>query len=119
MTRSKIQKMKFFVFLLIFLLARTAICDGSLRERRDGAVNKVSHEEAGKKHDEQPARIQQSASGSSSEARKPATDGNKTHDNITLKPSPDVNANKTHHADNEVGIFVEIRIWSYESFLVS
>lgn len=29
MTRSKIQKMKFFVFLLIFLLAQTAICDGS------------------------------------------------------------------------------------------
>lgn len=99
MTRSKIQKMKFFVFLLIVLLAQTAICDRSFRERRD--VDKVPlvkpEEEASKKLDE---RIQQSATGSSSEAKKPA-DGNKTHDNITLKPSPDVNANKTHIADNE------------------
>lgn len=115
MTRSKIQKMKFFVFLLIFLLAQTAICDGSFRERRDAAtVDKnvpLVNVEASKKVDEPPARIQQSATGSSSDAKKPATDGSKTHDNITLKPSPDVNANKTHIANNEVGIFVsEIRI---------
>ncbi|GAB1865408.1 Membrane protein FAM174 [Camponotus japonicus] len=103
MTRSKIQKMKFFVFLLIFLLAQTAICEGSFRERRDAAaVDKVppGNEEISKKV-EPSARIQQSATGSSSDAKKPATDGNKTHDNITSKPSPDVNANKTHIADNE------------------
>lgn len=105
MTRSKIQKMKFFVFLLIFLLAQTAICDANFRERKDATVvdKKVSlvDEKADKKVDEPSARIQQSAAGSSSDAKKPATDSNKTHDGITLKPSPDVNANKTHIADNE------------------
>lgn len=113
MTRSKIQKMKFFVFLLIFLLAQTAICDGNFREKKDAtAVDKVSLvDEKTNKVDEPSVRIQQSAAGSSSDAKKPATDGNKTHDNITLKPSPDVNANKTHIADNEVRIFVsEIKI---------
>ncbi|EFN66533.1 hypothetical protein EAG_11027 [Camponotus floridanus] len=98
MTRSKIQKMKFFVFLLIFLLAQTAICDGSFREKRDVDKENKVNKETSKNLD---ARIQQSATGSSSEAKKPATDGNKTHDNITSKPSPDINANKTHIADNE------------------
>lgn len=123
MTRSKIQKMKFFVFLLIFLLAQTAICDANFRERKDATVvdKKVSlvDEKADKKVDEPSARIQQSAAGSSSDAKKPATDSNKTHDGITLKPSPDVNANKTHIADNEVRIFVSEIESSHEKFLVS
>ena len=33
MTRSKIQRIKFFVFLLIFLLFQIATCDGNFREK--------------------------------------------------------------------------------------
>lgn len=36
MTRSKIQRMKFFIFLLIFLLGQIAACSGSFRERSTG-----------------------------------------------------------------------------------
>lgn len=109
MTRSKIQKMKFFVFLLIFLLAQTAICDGSFRERRDATAEdkkKVSlvNEETNKGIDEPSARVQQKVAESSSDAKKPAIDGNKTQDNITSKSSPDVTANRTHIVDNEVCI---------------
>ncbi|OXU17968.1 hypothetical protein TSAR_008840 [Trichomalopsis sarcophagae] len=37
MTRSRIQRIKFFVFLLIFLLSQLASCDGNFRERRQAA----------------------------------------------------------------------------------
>lgn len=108
MTRSKIQKMKFFVFLLIFLLAQTAICDGSFRERRDATAEDKKIplvNEKTNKGVEPSARVQQNAAGSSSDAKKPATDGNKTQDNITSKSSPlDVTANRTHIVDNEVRI---------------
>lgn len=36
MTRSKIQRMKYFIFLSIFLLGQIAACSGSFRERRTG-----------------------------------------------------------------------------------
>ncbi|XP_072762400.1 uncharacterized protein [Anoplolepis gracilipes] len=107
MTRSKIQKIKFFMFLLIFLLAQTAICDGSFRERRDATaedkktVPLVKEKTDKKVVDESSARVQQNTAGSFSDVKRPTTDGNKTHDNITSKPSPDVTANKTHIADNE------------------
>ncbi|XP_050458529.1 membrane protein FAM174B-like isoform X2 [Cataglyphis hispanica] len=105
MTRSKIQKMKFFVFLLIFLLAQTAICDGSFREKRDvtaedkkkvalvNEINKGVHEPS--------VRVKQKVAELSSDAKKPATDGNKTQDNITSKSSSDVTVNRTHIVDNE------------------
>lgn len=41
MTRSRIQRIKFFVFLLIFLLSQLASCDGNLRERRRAADEPV------------------------------------------------------------------------------
>lgn len=107
MTRSKIQKMKFFIFLLIFLLAQTANCDGSFREKRGATAvdEKAVNEETRKKIDGSSARIQQNPAGvSSADAKRPASDGNKTHDSITLKSSPDVVANRTHIADNEVRI---------------
>ncbi|XP_070150154.1 uncharacterized protein [Polyergus mexicanus] len=102
MTRSKIQKMKFFVFLLIFLLAQTAICNGSFQEKRDATAEdkKISlvNEETNKEVDK---RVQQNVAESSSVAKKPATEGNKTHDNITSKSSQDVTANRTHIVDKE------------------
>ncbi|KAL6430290.1 hypothetical protein ACFW04_007776 [Cataglyphis niger] len=105
MTRSKIQKMKFFVFLLIFLLAQTAICDGNFRERRDVTAEdkkriSLVNEETKGVH-EPSARVQLKVTESSSDAKKPATDGNKTQDNITSKSSPDVTVNRTHIVDNE------------------
>lgn len=99
MTRSKIQKLKFFIFLLIFLLAQTAVCHGSFREKR----NVPSTDE---RHGDKDG--QRNAAGSAADARKPALEANKTHDGITSKPlPPDVTvANKTdaHTADtsNEV-----------------
>lgn len=99
--------MKFFVFLLIFLLAETAICDGGFRERRDATEEdkKVVNEKIRKKIDEWPTRNRRQTPGVSS-AERPATDGIRTtHDNITSKSSsPDVIANRTHIADNEVRI---------------
>lgn len=96
--------MKFFVFLLIFLLAQTAICDGGFRERRDATEEdrKVVNEETRKKIDESSARnYQQNPGVSSADAKRPGTDGDKTHDNITLKLPSDVVVNRTHIADNE------------------
>ena len=54
MTRSKIHRIKFFVFLLIFLLSQIATCDGSFRENRqvDKSVpleNKTNDKEIVKK----------------------------------------------------------------------
>ncbi|XP_076248509.1 uncharacterized protein LOC143188242 [Calliopsis andreniformis] len=52
MTRTKIQMMKFFVFLLIFLLEQSAVCDGSFRINRDApeltSINKSVNETAKK-----------------------------------------------------------------------
>lgn len=118
MTRSKIQKMKFFLFLLIFLLAQAAVSKGSFREKRVAATaeNKDKLEEVGSKIDEQPATVQspgrnggqQTAAGPPVNSRtKPVADtSNRTH-NITSKPSGAdfVAANKTSHvtdAANEV-----------------
>lgn len=111
MTRSKIQKMKFFLFLLIFLLAQAAVSEGSFREKKDeptvGSKGKV--ENTGGKVDEQPVTAlspgkngQQAVAAASANSRtRPAADtSNRTH-NITSKPSaPDVAAaaNKTAHA---------------------
>lgn len=102
MTRSKIQKMKFFIFLLIFLLAQTSVCDGSFRERRDAPAteakkaspvfaseNKGADEQVGKPD---PGLVA---------AKKPAVE-DKTHDNITSsKSSPSNAANKTHNPESE------------------
>ncbi|XP_032680866.1 uncharacterized protein LOC116848659 [Odontomachus brunneus] len=112
MTRSKIQKMKFFLFLLIFLLAQAAVSEGSFREKRDaptvGSKGKV--EDTSGKVDEQPVTAlnvpgKKAAAGAPVNLRtRPAADtSNRTH-NITSKPSaPDVAAaaaaavNKTIH----------------------
>lgn len=125
MTRSKIQKMKFFIFLLIFLLAQTAVCDGSFREKRDvlknlvasdngggqkvisgkgNSVDKSATSSAGK-----PAGQQNAAGLPADAAKKPTTvEVNKTHQyNITSKP-PDVGNKTTYTADksNEVCILI-------------
>ncbi|XP_029169251.1 uncharacterized protein LOC114939186 [Nylanderia fulva] len=106
MTRSGILKMRFFIFLLIFLLAQNVICDGGLRETKDATAEgdkRVANEEKMKRVDESSAGNRQRNPGASSaDAKKQASDGNKTHDNITSKSPPDVIANnKTHIADNE------------------
>ncbi|XP_071556675.1 uncharacterized protein [Temnothorax nylanderi] len=107
MTRSKIQKLKFFIFLLIFLLAQTAVCDGSFREKRDAPSADVDEKApavanenvvgTNEKHGDKDGR--KSAAGSPADAKKPAPDGNRTHDNITPKPLPSdiAVANKTSH----------------------
>lgn len=117
MTRSKIQKLKFFIFLLIFLLAQTAVCDGNFREKRDTPLADVDgkaavavDENAGTKERPTDKDGQRNAAGSAADARKPALDGNKTHD-ITWKPlSPDAAvANKTANTvdtSNEVRTFL-------------
>lgn len=120
MTRSKIQKLKFFIFLLIFLLAQTAICDGSFREKRDVPSTDVNGKAApvadAKNGGTRNERLddkdgQRNAAGSQSvDAKRPAADSNRTHDGITSKPlPPDIAvANKTAHTvdtSNEVRIF--------------
>lgn len=116
MTRSKIQKLKFFIFLLIFLLAQTAVCDGNFREKRDTPLADVDRKAAVAVDENAAAKErpgdkdgQRNAAGLAADARKPALDGNKTHDDIT-KPDVAV-ANKTAHTvdtSNEVRIF----LWS-------
>ncbi|EZA56936.1 uncharacterized protein LOC105277901 isoform X2 [Ooceraea biroi] len=118
MTRSKIQEMKFFVFLLIFLLAQTAVCDGSSREKRDAPLtaaganktasllneNKGADVRSNKQPSTAPSPVRkdgrQNPAGSSTNANKPPVDGNKTHDDITSKSSTSDVANKTAHTAN-------------------
>ncbi|XP_012229630.1 membrane protein FAM174B [Linepithema humile] len=103
MTRSKIQKMKFFVFLLIFLLAQTAVCNGSFREKKDASTidkkivpaaneNKGTNEQVDKPGPGPP------------DAKKPAVE-NKTHDNLTSSKSssssPNIENKTVHTADSE------------------
>ncbi|TGZ53276.1 uncharacterized protein [Temnothorax longispinosus] len=109
MTRLKIQKLKFFIFLLIFLLAQTAVCDGSFREKRDAPPSAdvdekapaVANENVGtnEKHGDKDGNRKTADAGSTADAKKPAPDGNRTHDNITPKPLPSdiAVANKTSH----------------------
>jgi len=119
MTRSKIQKMKFFIFLLIFLLAQTAVCDGNFREKGDTPSTAVGGNKTTplenksidvKNGDKRPSTAplsahkngQQNSIGLSN-ANKPPADSNETHDDITPKSS-DVANNTTHIANtsNEV-----------------
>ena len=100
MTRSKIQKLKFFIFLLIFLLAQTAVCDGIFREKRnasstnvDGKVVPIDNVETNEKLGDKDS--QRNAAGSPVDAKKSAAD-DKTHD-ITSKPSDVAVVNKTAH----------------------
>lgn len=97
MTRSKIQMIKYFVFLLIFLLAQSAVCDGSFRINRDASVltaaNKSVNETAKKLTAHIPSDGQKSQpqnavlpGGTAS-----APDLNKTVDDITSKTSVVVN----------------------------
>lgn len=124
MTRSKIQKMKFFIFLLTFLLAQTAVCDGSFREKRDTPIveNKDKNKVGGTGAKIEPAAItsarkdaghQQDVVGSSNDVKaRPAADSvNRTHDDVISKPStPAVAAaDKTAHTANASD---EVRILS-------
>lgn len=115
MTRSKIQKMKFFIFLLIFLLAQTVVCNGSFREKKIALAiedkktvaaadeNKETNEQADKPGPE-PV-----------DAKKPVVE-DKTHDNITSKSSSS-NENKTvHTVDSEVCILLWITSRLLRSF---
>lgn len=127
MTSSKIQKMRFFLFLLIFLLAQTAASEGSFRERRNEAVeNKDRVEDTGGKINEQSVVTTVSLSSKNTNGQqavveasvnaktKPAADANNRTHNITSKV-PDVAAvavaNKTAHvADTSDEVcFVGIR----------
>lgn len=119
MTRSKIQKMKFFIFLLIFLLAQTARAvrdsDGSPRGRRDApssfglGANKTSslvneNKPADVKNEKSPSTAPSRKDGQRNPAgtsviRPPPVDGNKTRDDITSKSST-TDANKTAHTAN-------------------
>jgi len=127
MTRSKIQKMKFFIFLLIFLLAQTAVCDGNFREKGDtptvggNKTTPLENKSIDVKNDKQPSTAplsahkngQQNSIGLSN-ANKPPADSNETHDDITLKSS-DVANNTTHIANtsNEVCVLCCYNILLY------
>lgn len=97
MTRSKIQMIKVFIFLLIFLLERSAVCDGSFRINR--AVSESTSVDKDfvipKKNNAQTSvneeKHQQNAvlPGST-----PILEVNKTVNNITSKQS---DGNKTAH----------------------
>jgi len=105
MTRSKIQKLKFFIFLLIFLLAQTAVCDGNFREKRDAPLTDVDKKAAAAvavanagTNEAVHRDVQKNAAGPPpADARKPASDGNKTHDGITSTKPDTAVANKTTH----------------------
>lgn len=98
MTRSKIQKMKFFLFLLIFLLAQAAVSKGSFRKKRVAATaeNKDKLEETGGKIDEQPATVPLPGKNGGQQTAAGAPTSNKTH-SITSKPLG-VDENNTLHA---------------------
>lgn len=91
------------MFLLIFLLAQTAVCDGIFREKRnasstnvDGKAVPIAYDNAETKEKLGDKDSQRNAIESPVDAKKPAADGNKTHD-ITSKPLPSDVANKTAH----------------------
>ncbi|XP_054012570.1 uncharacterized protein LOC128894679 [Hylaeus anthracinus] len=98
MTRSKIQ-IKFVRLLLIFLLAQSAVCDGSFKINKkvpeapsiDESGNGVLQKNSAQKGEQQ---IAVSVGGTIPE-------GNKTVNNITSKPSLDVN--KTVHTTEPRG----------------
>ncbi|KAL0107257.1 hypothetical protein PUN28_015652 [Cardiocondyla obscurior] len=102
MTRSKIQKLRFFIFLLIFLLAQTGVCDGNHREKRGASSSNVEEKAAAAvtaATNDRPGDKggQRNVAGSAGDAKKPALDSNRTHDNITSRLSDVAVANKTVH----------------------
>lgn len=100
MTRFKIQRMKFFIFLSIFLLGQIAVCSGNFRRRTpegessfvtraviNGDISSSSVEK--KRHND--ASYSSSLPSSSSSLTKPIDDGKmggneKPPTNITSKP---------------------------------
>jgi len=129
MTRSKIQKMKFFIFLLIFLLAQIAVCDGNFREKRDtpltvggNKTTSLENKSIDVKNDKQPSTAPLSAHRDGQQnsirlnANKPPADGNKTHDDITRKSS-DV-ANRTTHIANTSNEVCVLRYYNVYCYIV-
>ncbi|CAK9797628.1 hypothetical protein ANTQUA_LOCUS1269 [Anthophora quadrimaculata] len=104
MTRSKIQMIKFFIFLLIFLLEQSAVCNGSFRINRSvpesTLVDKTVNETAKKvnAHNSLDGQKTQQQSTVLSGGTTTIVEGNKTVDNITSKQ---IDANKTTH-NNEI-----------------
>ncbi|XP_043248876.1 membrane protein FAM174B-like [Colletes gigas] len=96
MTRTKIPMIKFFVFLLIFLLAQSAVCNGSFRINRKApdstSIDKSEHG-AAKKISAQKAEQQNTVLPSGTVT---ISEGDKTVNNITSKSS--VGVNKTVHS---------------------
>lgn len=95
MTRLKIQMIKFFIFLLIFLLAQSAVCNGSFRINSKvpeatligKSVNGTDKKVSAQKNEQQNTVL---PSGTTA-----IPEGNKIVNNVTSKLSIDVN--KTVH----------------------
>ncbi|XP_076623333.1 uncharacterized protein LOC143342900 isoform X2 [Colletes latitarsis] len=87
MTRTKIPMIKFFVFLLIFLFAQSAVCNGSFRINRKApdstSIDKSEHG-ASKKISAQKTEQQNTVLPSGTVT---ISEGNKTVNNITSKSS--------------------------------
>ncbi|KAI4496041.1 hypothetical protein M0802_008081 [Mischocyttarus mexicanus] len=103
MTRFKIQRMKFDIFLSIFLLGQIAVCSGTFRERKSTGhelvEKKTLSKETNVQHSEEPSSSLSSASSSSSssppkkvidDGKKLKSDDNKPPTDITSKLPPEV-----------------------------
>lgn len=109
MTRFKIQKMKFFVFLLTFLLAQTVHCDGSFREKRptptiaskNGIKSSGIDEPAAVTSARKTGDQQDAVESSSVDAKARPDSGNRTLEDVSPRQSvSDVTAvNKTVHTN--------------------
>ncbi|XP_031828173.1 uncharacterized protein LOC116425098 [Nomia melanderi] len=98
MTRLKIQMMKFFVFLLIFLATQSTVCDGNFRINRNAPeqrlIGKSVNETSNNVNTHTPSNGQQKEHQNvvSLDDTMTNPENNKTLNNITLKSSVD---NKT------------------------
>ncbi|KOC63169.1 hypothetical protein WH47_02678 [Habropoda laboriosa] len=99
MTRSKIQMIKFFIFLLIFLLGQSAVCNGSFRIHRTVPESTS----VDKSVDETAKKVSAYVSLDGQKTQQQNTiltggitilEGNKTVDNVTSKQ---IDVNKTAH----------------------
>lgn len=122
MTRSKIQMTKFFIFLLIFLLGQSAVCNESFRKNRtvpaSTSVDKSVDEVTARKHSAHVLSNGQKSQRQDALLSDNATtipDGNKTLDNITSKP---IDVNKTAQTI-ETRREVSVRVSSMKNYHLS
>ncbi|XP_076649354.1 uncharacterized protein LOC143357056 [Halictus rubicundus] len=112
MTRSKIQMIKFFVFLLIFLAAQSTVCDGRVRINRDvpkpTLIEKSVYSIAKNVNTHTPSNGQKNEHQNAVSLGDTTTnlENNKTLNGITSKSSTDnktVNATEPQKEHEEIG----------------